>query len=110
MSTGLSANVMIHGLDSLPERSNLCSKRRSILVELRTRRKLAVKPDENSCSEDAAQFRTTHWTVIMLAAQCKNSAGKTALVELYQLYWPPLYAFARYRGYSPQDAQDLTQG
>ena len=69
-----------------------------------------MKPDEKSCSEDAAQFRTTHWTVIMLAAQSKNSAGKAALAELYQLYWSPLYAFARYRGYSPQDAQDLTQG
>jgi hypothetical protein len=93
----------------LPERSNFCSKRRSRLVQLGTRRKLPVKPDETSCSENAAQFRTTRWTVIMLAAQSKNSAGKAALAELYQLYWSPLYAFARYRGYSPQDAQDLTQ-
>jgi DNA-directed RNA polymerase specialized sigma24 family protein len=29
---------------------------------------------------------------------------------LCQLYWYPLYAFARRRGYSPHDAQDLTQG
>jgi DNA-directed RNA polymerase specialized sigma24 family protein len=69
-----------------------------------------VKLDENSRSEGAAQFRTTRWTVIMLAAQSKNPAGKAALAELYRLYWSPLYAFARYRGYSPQDAQDLTQG
>ena len=46
----------------------------------------------------------------MLAAHGKNPAGEAALAELYQLYWSPLYAFARYRGYSPQDAQDLTQG
>ena len=69
-----------------------------------------MKPDENSRSEGAAQFRTTRWTVIMLAAQGKNPAGEAALAELYRLYWSPLYAFARYRGYSPQDAQDLTQG
>jgi DNA-directed RNA polymerase specialized sigma24 family protein len=69
-----------------------------------------VKPDENSRLESAAQFRTTRWTVIMLAAHGKNPAGEAALAELYQLYWSPLYAFARYRGYSPQDAQDLTQG
>jgi DNA-directed RNA polymerase specialized sigma24 family protein len=25
-------------------------------------------------------------------------------------YWPPLYAFARHRGFSPEDAQDLVQG
>jgi DNA-directed RNA polymerase specialized sigma24 family protein len=74
------------------------------------RKKLPVKPDENSRSEGAAQFRTTRWTVIMLAAQGKNPAGEAALAELYRLYWSPLYAFARYRGYSPQDAQDLTQG
>jgi hypothetical protein len=75
-----------------------------------TRKKLPVKPDENSRSEGAAQFRTTRWTVIMLAAHGKNPAGEAALAELYRLYWSPLYAFARYRGYSPQDAQDLTQG
>jgi hypothetical protein len=69
-----------------------------------------VKPDEYSRSEGAAQFRTTRWTVIMLAAQGKNPAGEAALAEFYRLYWSALYAFARYRGYSPQDAQDLTQG
>ena len=46
----------------------------------------------------------------MLAAKSNDPAGKAALAELYQLYWSPLYAFARYRGYSPPDAQDLNQG
>jgi len=46
----------------------------------------------------------------MLAAQSKTPAGRAALAELYQLYWFPLYAFARRRGHSPHDAQDLTQG
>src|SRR5206468_1302276 len=30
--------------------------------------------------------------------------------ELCRLYWYPLYVFARRRGHSPVDAQDLTQG
>ena len=34
----------------------------------------------------------------------------SALAELCRLYWYPLYIFARRRGYSPDDAQDLTQG
>ena len=32
------------------------------------------------------------------------------MAELCRLYWYPLYIFARRRGYSPEDAQDLTQG
>ena len=30
--------------------------------------------------------------------------------DLCRLYWYPLYTFARRRGHSPDDAQDLTQG
>src|SRR4030095_5339565 len=33
-----------------------------------------------------------------------------ALAELCRIYWYPLYIFARRRGHSPEDAQDLTQG
>ena len=36
--------------------------------------------------------------------------SQAALSELCRLYWYPLYAFARRRGYAQQDAQDLTQG
>ena len=56
------------------------------------------------------RFRTTHWTIVMLAAQGNAPAAEAALGELYQIYWFPLYAFARRRGHSPHDAQDLTQG
>ena len=34
----------------------------------------------------------------------------TALSELCQIYWRPLYAFLRKRGHGAEDAQDLTQG
>jgi hypothetical protein len=30
--------------------------------------------------------------------------------ETERIYWPPLYAFLRHRGYSSADAQDLVQG
>ena len=33
-----------------------------------------------------------------------------ALAEICTLYWPPVYAFIRSRGYPPHDAEDLTQG
>jgi RNA polymerase sigma factor (sigma-70 family) len=45
----------------------------------------------------------------MKAAQSQAHGGQFALAELCRLYWYPLYIFARRRGYSPDDAQDLTQ-
>lgn len=37
------------------------------------------------------------------------AAAQTALGELCGLYWYPLYAYARRRGLSPEDAEDATQ-
>jgi RNA polymerase sigma factor (sigma-70 family) len=68
-----------------------------------------VKPDKESRVESEARFRTTQWTLVMLAAESNTPAAESALAELYQIYWFPLYAFARRRGNSPHDAQDLTQ-
>jgi RNA polymerase sigma-70 factor (ECF subfamily) len=47
---------------------------------------------------------------VLLAAQSQTAGFKEALAELCNLYWYPLYAFVRQRGYCPEDAQDLTQG
>jgi RNA polymerase sigma-70 factor (ECF subfamily) len=58
----------------------------------------------------AGQFRTTHWSVVLRSAQTQVPGSRTALADLCQLYWYPLHAFVRRRGYSPEDAQDLTQG
>jgi DNA-directed RNA polymerase specialized sigma24 family protein len=60
--------------------------------------------------EGAASFHTTRWTIVMRAAQSQAQGGPFALAELCRLYWYPLYIFARRRGHSPEDAQDLTQG
>jgi RNA polymerase sigma factor (sigma-70 family) len=46
----------------------------------------------------------------MQAAQSQVQGGPAALAELCRIYWYPIYVFARRRGYSPEDAQDLTQG
>jgi RNA polymerase sigma-70 factor (ECF subfamily) len=56
----------------------------------------------------AGQFHTTRWTLVMACAQ-QSPTGQAALAALCQVYWYPLYTFARRRGHAPPDAQDLTQ-
>lgn len=55
-------------------------------------------------------FPTTHWTNVLAAAQSHDSAGRTALGQLYRSYRQPLYGFLRRQGYPPPDADDLLQG
>jgi RNA polymerase sigma factor (sigma-70 family) len=56
-----------------------------------------------------ALFTTTHWSVILAAANQETPEAAAALERLCRIYWYPLYAYVRRRGYSPEDAQDLTQ-
>jgi RNA polymerase sigma-70 factor (ECF subfamily) len=60
--------------------------------------------------EGAESFHTTRWTIVLVAAQSQAPGGQSALAQLCRTYWYPLYVFARRLGYSPEDAQDLTQG
>src|SRR5687768_6124355 len=55
-------------------------------------------------------FPATQWTVVLRVRSTGDEAGAAeALSRLCRDYWYPLYAFARRNGYSPEDAQDLTQ-
>jgi len=54
-------------------------------------------------------FATTHWSVVLAAGSGDSPQAATALEQLCRIYWYPLYAYVRRRGYSPEDAQDLTQ-
>ena len=55
------------------------------------------------------RFHTTRWS-LLLEAGAGDAPAMRALDELCGLYWPPLYAFARRRGYDAEAALDLTQG
>ncbi len=68
-----------------------------------------MKPVPGTLRAGGAPFQTTHWSVIADCARTDEQGGK-ALSALCRDYWPPLYSFARRRGYSPSDAQDLVQG
>ena len=69
-----------------------------------------MKRDHGPPAKGSASLHTTHWTVVLKAAQSQAFGASAALAELFLLYWYPLYTFARRCGHSPDDAQDFTQG
>src|SRR5438552_12051048 len=56
-------------------------------------------------------FASTRWTVVRQAADSQTSSehALSALSELCQIYWRPVYLFLRRQGIAQHDAQDLTQ-
>ena len=54
-------------------------------------------------------FVTTHWSVVLSAGRSDTTRAQDALAKLCRMYWRPLYAYVRRRGYAPHDAEDLTQ-
>jgi RNA polymerase sigma-70 factor (ECF subfamily) len=69
-----------------------------------------MRVSDSSVGGEAGQFHTTRWTLVLASARDQSQTGRAALAVLCQIYWYPLYAFARRRGHSPHDSQDLTQG
>lgn len=56
-------------------------------------------------------FATTQWTLVIDAARGgEETEAIDALGTLFQSYWQPLYRFARRKGKSREDAEDLVQG
>lgn len=56
-------------------------------------------------------FATTQWSLVAAAQSDEEgrACAREALEQLCRAYWYPLYAFVRHRGYSADEAQDLTQ-
>jgi RNA polymerase sigma-70 factor (ECF subfamily) len=48
-------------------------------------------------------------SVVLAARQGEPSQSRKALEELCRAYWDPLYSYIRRRGYTHEDAKDLTQ-
>jgi len=57
------------------------------------------------------EFVTTRWSLILSAANFgkEEQKARDALTELCRTYWQPIFSFVCARGYSTEDAQDLTQ-
>ena len=64
----------------------------------------------NSRFAAPGHFVTTRWSQVIAAGRPTDSThARTALEQLCQSYWYPIYAFVRRQGHTPHDAQDLTQ-
>lgn len=68
-----------------------------------------MKGIPGTIQDGGAAFATTHWSVVAACADDSEIANE-ALAQLCGDYWSPLYTFARRRGYSRADAQDIVQG
>ena len=58
----------------------------------------------------AGRFHSTRWENVLAARDPADPQAGAALAELCRTYWYPLYAFARRKGCTPEQAEDLTQG
>jgi RNA polymerase sigma-70 factor (ECF subfamily) len=54
-------------------------------------------------------FATTRWSLIVAARDRNAPEARAALSELCRVYWYTVYAYVRHRGWSHDEAQDVTQ-
>jgi hypothetical protein len=73
--------------------------------------KTSLAPRRDAEGRDELFFSTS-WGMILQAGDSAATTAHTlsALSELCQVYWRPVYVFLRKKGYGREDAQDLTQG
>lgn len=60
-------------------------------------------------SSTTPSFQATRWSMV-LRARGDGPVARRALEDLCGIYWFPLYAWCRSRGYHSHDAEDLIQG
>ncbi|HXJ58991.1 MAG TPA: ECF-type sigma factor [Verrucomicrobiae bacterium] len=70
-----------------------------------------IPPEQppQSGAEGVGVFATTHWSVVVRAGDSGSPEAASAMERLCQTYWYPLYVFVRRKGYSHEEASDLTQ-
>ena len=94
--------------ESIPRRSAACMPLR---IAIRACRILRMESNHHAGrrNNEAGQFTTTHWSLVLAAANRENEESNRALEKLCRAYWPPLYAYVRRRVGDTHEAQELTQ-
>jgi RNA polymerase sigma-70 factor (ECF subfamily) len=65
-------------------------------------------PRENGLEK---RFETTAWSLVeVLNGPVESPRYQDAVRSLCEQYWPPVYAYLRRSGHSPDSAADITQG
>jgi RNA polymerase sigma-70 factor (ECF subfamily) len=70
---------------------------------------LDFQPDICATGQELTEFKSTCWGLVLTASSATDETA-AALQQLCEIYWYPLYAYARRCGHSQHDAMDLTQG
>lgn len=63
-----------------------------------------------SSRSSPGEFPATRWSLVLAAGETDAPNAGVAMESICQIYWLPLYRYARRVGHSEHDAQDLTQG
>ena len=69
---------------------------------------MSTEPKSNSPGN--ATFAKTRWSLVLEAGRRSSADSRQALESLCELYWYPLYGYARRRVANRAEAEDLTQG
>jgi RNA polymerase sigma factor (sigma-70 family) len=72
-------------------------------------RELTANGSGPGTQKGAAQFTSTHWSIV-LEAQSESPAARGALEKLCRIYWRPIYGFVQRQGIGSEEAKDITQG
>jgi len=65
---------------------------------------------ETSMGGAKGSFETTRWTQIQRAKTHDEERRQASVNNLLGRYWKPVYCYLKHKGYSNEDAKDLTQG
>jgi RNA polymerase sigma factor (sigma-70 family) len=94
-----------HGV-SPPDHSE--SSPQSEFVQSTDFHKLTANGSGPGTQKGAAQFTSTHWSIVV-EAQGESPAAQEALEKLCGIYWRPIYSFVQRQGTAPEEAEDVTQ-